>query len=39
MIVGPGATGKVMLYLATMVVTILVSFIFTWFMGFNDPEE
>lgn len=32
-------TGKVMLYLVAMVVTILAGFIFTWFMGFNDPEE
>ncbi|MCW6542660.1 PTS transporter subunit EIIC [Yersinia ruckeri] len=32
-------SGKVMLYLLGMVVTILAGFIFTWFMGFNDPEE
>ncbi|CNE80900.1 PTS transporter subunit EIIC [Yersinia bercovieri] len=32
-------TGKVMLYLVAMVVTILAGFLFTWFMGFNDPEE
>lgn len=32
-------TGKVMLYLMAMVVTILAGFIFTWLMGFNDPEE
>ncbi|CNK43200.1 Phosphotransferase system EIIC [Yersinia aldovae ATCC 35236] len=32
-------TGKVMLYLVAMIVTILAGFIFTWLMGFNDPEE
>lgn len=32
-------TGKVMLYLVAMIVTILAGFIFTWIMGFNDPEE
>ncbi|UZX95590.1 PTS transporter subunit EIIC [Yersinia ruckeri] len=32
-------SGKVMLYLLGMVVTILAGFIFTWIMGFNDPEE
>ncbi|QUY48006.1 PTS transporter subunit EIIC [Serratia plymuthica] len=32
-------SGKVMLYLAGMVITIAAGFIFTWIMGFNDPEE
>ncbi len=32
-------SGKVMLYLAGLVITIAAGFIFTWIMGFNDPEE
>ncbi|CNF18092.1 PTS transporter subunit EIIC [Yersinia nurmii] len=32
-------SGKVMLYLLGMVITILAGFIFTWIMGFTDPEE
>ncbi|CAI1027549.1 PTS transporter subunit EIIC [Serratia entomophila] len=32
-------SGKVMLYLAGMLITIIAGFIFTWIMGFNDPEE
>ncbi|MDK1705675.1 PTS transporter subunit EIIC [Serratia rubidaea] len=32
-------SGKVMLYLAGMLITIVAGFIFTWIMGFNDPEE
>ncbi|AVJ18881.1 PTS sugar transporter subunit IIC [Serratia sp. MYb239] len=32
-------SGKVMLYLAGMLITIVAGFIFTWVMGFNDPEE
>ena len=31
-------SGKVMLYLAGMLITIIAGF-FTWMMGFNDPEE
>ncbi|BEO29613.1 MAG: PTS transporter subunit EIIC [Serratia marcescens] len=32
-------SGKVMLYLAGMLITIIAGFLFTWMMGFNDPEE
>ncbi|ANI31183.1 PTS sugar transporter subunit IIC [Yersinia entomophaga] len=32
-------SGKVMLYLLGMAITILAGFIFTWIMGFTDPEE
>lgn len=32
-------SGKVMLYLTGMLITIIAGFIFTWLMGFNDPEE
>ncbi|CVC19845.1 PTS transporter subunit EIIC [Serratia marcescens] len=32
-------SGKVMLYLAGMLITIVAGFLFTWMMGFNDPEE
>ncbi len=32
-------SGKVMLYLAGILITVLAGFIFTWMMGFNDPEE
>ncbi|MFI8416637.1 PTS transporter subunit EIIC [Serratia sp. NPDC078593] len=32
-------SGKVMLYLAGMLITMIAGFIFTWIMGFNDPEE
>ena len=32
-------SGKVMLFLAGMLITIVAGFIFTWIMGFNDPEE
>ncbi len=32
-------SGKVMLYLTGAFITMLAGFIFTWFMGFNDPEE
>jgi PTS system sucrose-specific IIC component len=32
-------SGKVMLYLTGLVITIAAGFIFTWIMGFNDPEE
>ncbi len=32
-------SGKVMLYLAGILITVIAGFIFTWIMGFNDPEE
>jgi len=32
-------SGKVMLYLAGTLITMVAGFIFTWLMGFNDPEE
>jgi len=32
-------SGKVMLYLAGILITVIAGFIFTWMMGFNDPEE
>lgn len=32
-------SGKVMLYLAGMLITIIAGFLFTWMMGFDDPEE
>jgi len=32
-------SGKVMLYLASMVITVIVRFIFTWIVGFNVPEK
>jgi PTS system sucrose-specific IIC component len=32
-------SGKVMLYLTGLVITIAAGFIFTWIIGFNDPEE
>lgn len=32
-------SGKVMLYLAGMLITIIAGFIFTLIMGLNDPEE
>ncbi|WP_034916404.1 PTS transporter subunit EIIC [Erwinia sp. 9145] len=32
-------SGKVMLYLAGCLAAVIGGFIFTWFMGFNDPEE
>ena len=32
-------TGKVMLYLAGFLVAVIAGFLFTWLLGFNDPEE
>ncbi len=32
-------TGKVMLYLLGFLIAVIAGFLFTWFMGFNDPEE
>ncbi|MBF6635138.1 PTS transporter subunit EIIC [Rouxiella silvae] len=32
-------SGKVMLYLTGVLITMVAGFIFTWMMGFNDPEE
>ncbi|WP_369788887.1 PTS transporter subunit EIIC [Rouxiella sp. WC2420] len=32
-------SGKVMLYLTGALITMVAGFIFTWIMGFNDPEE
>ncbi len=32
-------SGKVLLYLTGVVITTVAGFIFTWIMGFNDPEE
>ena len=32
-------TGKVMLYLLGYLVAVIAGFLFTWFMGFNDPQE
>ncbi|WP_171965267.1 PTS transporter subunit EIIC [Cronobacter sakazakii] len=32
-------TGKVMLYLLGYLVAVSAGFLFTWFLGFNDPEE
>lgn len=32
-------TGKVMLYLLGYLVAVIAGFLFTWLLGFNDPEE
>ncbi|MGK9173284.1 PTS transporter subunit EIIC [Yokenella regensburgei] len=32
-------TGKVMLYLLGYLVAVFAGFLFTWLLGFNDPEE
>lgn len=32
-------TGKVMLYLLGYLLAVIAGFLFTWLMGFNDPEE
>ena len=32
-------TGTVMLYLLGFLIAVIEGFLFTWFMGFNDPEE
>jgi PTS system sucrose-specific IIC component len=31
--------GKVMFYLLGFLIAVIAGFLFTWFMGFNDPEE
>ncbi|HAS1884066.1 TPA: PTS N-acetylmuramic acid IIB subunit / PTS N-acetylmuramic acid IIC subunit, partial [Enterobacter hormaechei subsp. xiangfangensis] len=30
---------KVMLYLLGYLVAVIAGFLFTWLLGFNDPEE
>lgn len=32
-------TGKVMIYLLGYLVAVIAGFLFTWLLGFNDPEE
>lgn len=32
-------TGKVMLYLLGYLIAVIAGFLFTWLLGFNDPEE
>ncbi|WP_437888209.1 PTS transporter subunit EIIC [Phytobacter sp. V91] len=32
-------TGKVMFYLLGYLIAVIAGFLFTWFLGFNDPEE
>jgi PTS system sucrose-specific IIC component len=32
-------TGKVMLYLLGYLVAVIAGFLFTWLLGFTDPEE